>query len=178
MGSRQAAGPPGPPGRAPINCASSALLALLGCGVSQAPWCRIYPSDGGDQLNARRGANSQSQRTVTAPSSRHRYLFLPWTLAPRGWGFLSCARSRWSTPLPAPMPTMPPSLCPSQAHLPGSISGSRSVIGYGDREGAGKVPGGGRNQRECGEVRDQSKGEGLRWTPGAHLLQRKGPLCK
>ena len=48
---------------------------------------------------------------------------------------------------PAPLPTMPPSLCPSQAHLPGSISGSRSVKGYGDREEAGKVPRGERNQR-------------------------------
>lgn len=46
------------------------------------------------------------------------------------------------------MPTILPSPCPARAHLPSSVSGSRSVKGYGDREGAGKVRRGGRNGKE------------------------------
>lgn len=85
-------------------------------------------------------------------------------------------RSTLGSPLPT-VPTTPPSL-PSQAHLPGSISGSRSVKGYGDREGAGKVrreEEGIREKMVRSKVRVRETG---RDGPQEHtLLQRNRPLC-
>lgn len=86
---------------------------------------------------------------------------------------------RWSnTPYEAPSLQCPPCCpSPSQAHLPSSISGSRSVKGCGDREGAGEVWRGGRNQREemvRSKVRVRERGQDR---PQEHTLpQRNSPF--